>query len=58
MTCAACAARVQKKLNRLDGVTASVSFATERARITAPPGVTPQALAGVIEAAGYTAALA
>jgi Cu+-exporting ATPase len=58
MTCAACAARVQKKLNKLDGVTASVSFATERARITAPPGVTPQALAGQIEAAGYTAELA
>jgi Cu+-exporting ATPase len=58
MTCAACAARVQKKLNKLDGVTASVSFATERARITAPHGVTPQVLAGAIEAAGYTAELA
>ena len=58
MTCAACAARVQKKLNKLDGVTASVSFATERARITAPHGVTPQALASLIEAAGYTAELA
>jgi heavy metal translocating P-type ATPase len=58
MTCAACAARVQKKLNKLDGVTASVNFATERARITAPQGVTPEALVSAIEAAGYTAELA
>jgi len=58
MTCAACAARVQKKLNKLDGVTATVSFATERARVSVSPGITPRSLAGVIESAGYTAELA
>ena len=39
MTCAACAARVQNKLNKLDGVIATVNLATERARVTAPPSV-------------------
>ena len=39
MTCAACAARVERKLSRLDGVQAAVNFATERASITAPAGV-------------------
>jgi Cu+-exporting ATPase len=58
MTCAACAARVQKKLGKLDGVTASVSFATERASISAPAGITSSALISVIESAGYTAELA
>ena len=58
MTCAACAARVQKKLGKLDGVTASVSFATERARVSAPASITPGALVSVIESAGYTAELA
>ena len=58
MTCAACAARVEKKLNKLDGVTATVSFATERASVSAAPDVTPQALTSVIESAGYTAELA
>ena len=58
MTCAACAARVQKKLSKLDGVTASVSFATERARVSAPASITPEALVSVIESAGYTAELA
>src|ERR1700678_3386161 len=58
MTCAACAARVEKKLNKLDGVTAMVSFATERASVSAAPDVTPQALTSVIESAGYTAELA
>ncbi len=36
MTCASCAARVEKKLNRMDGVTATVNYATEKARITYP----------------------
>jgi P-type Cu+ transporter len=58
MTCAACAARVQSKLSKLDGVTASVNFATERARVTAPVGMTPQTLTSVIVSAGYTAELA
>jgi Cu+-exporting ATPase len=55
MTCAACAARVQAKLNKLDGVTASVNLSTERAWVSAPPGVSARDLAGVVEAAGYTA---
>ena len=57
MTCASCAARVEKKLNRLDGVTAAVNFATETARVTFPAGVSPADLISVVEQAGYTAAL-
>ena len=38
MTCASCANRIERKLNKLDGVTASVNYATERARVTAPAG--------------------
>jgi Cu+-exporting ATPase len=56
MTCASCAARVEKKLNRLDGVTASVNFATERARVVAPPTVTVADLVATVEKTGYTAA--
>jgi Cu+-exporting ATPase len=58
MTCAACAARVQAKLNKLGGVTATVNLATERAHVTAPPQVSPQDLVKVVEAAGYSAELA
>src|ERR1700678_2820993 len=58
MTCAACAARVQTKLNKVDGVAATVNLATERAHITAPPQVSPADLVKVIEAAGYSAQLA
>jgi P-type Cu+ transporter len=58
MTCAACAARVQNKLNRLGGVTAAVNLATERARVKAPPGVTPEKLIETVESAGYSAELA
>ncbi len=58
MTCAACAARVQAKLNKVDGVTATVNFATERARVTAPVQVCAPDLVRVVEAAGYTAELA
>jgi P-type Cu+ transporter len=58
MTCAACAARVQAKLNRVDGVAATVNFATERARVSAPARVTVPDLVRVVEAAGYTAGLA
>jgi cation transport ATPase len=57
MTCAACAARVQGKLNKLEGVTATVNFATGRARVTAPPGATAPDLIRVVAAAGYTAEL-
>jgi Cu+-exporting ATPase len=58
MTCAACAARVQTKLNKLDGVTATVNLATERAHVTAPPQVSPRELVKVVQAAGYSAELA
>jgi P-type Cu+ transporter len=58
MTCAACAARVEAKLNKIDGVTAAVNFATERARVAAPDGVSALDLIAAIEDAGYTAELA
>jgi len=58
MTCAACAARVQNKLNKVDGVAAAVNFATERAHVTAPSGLAAHSLIDVVEAAGYTAELA
>src|SRR4051794_18066748 len=57
MTCASCAARVEKKLNRLDGVTATVNYATEKARVTYADGVTPDDLIATVERTGYTAAL-
>jgi Cu+-exporting ATPase len=57
MTCASCAARIEKKLNKLDGVTATINFATERATVSFPAGVSPQDLITVVEQAGYTAAL-
>jgi P-type Cu+ transporter len=57
MTCASCAARIQKKLNKLDGVTATVNYATEKARVSFPASVSPEDLIRVIEQTGYTAAL-
>jgi Cu+-exporting ATPase len=56
MTCASCAARVEKKLNRLDGVTASVNFATETAHVEYAEPVTVDELIRTVEATGYTAA--
>ncbi|HEX7097391.1 MAG TPA: heavy metal translocating P-type ATPase, partial [Acidimicrobiales bacterium] len=55
MTCASCAARIEKRLNRLDGVEARVNFATETASITADPSVTTDDLIGAVCAIGYTA---
>ncbi|MFD3998453.1 heavy metal translocating P-type ATPase [Streptomyces sp. NPDC058583] len=55
MTCASCAARVEKKLNRLDGVTATVNYATEKARIEHPPEVGVDALIATVVKTGYTA---
>ena len=55
MTCASCAARVEKKLNRLEGVTATVNFATETARVSFPGELTVADLIGVVERAGYSA---
>jgi Cu+-exporting ATPase len=57
MTCASCANRIERKLNKLDGVTATVNYATEKARVEAPAGVDPAALVAQVEAAGYTAEL-
>jgi Cu+-exporting ATPase len=58
MTCASCAARVEKRLNRLDGVQASVNYATERATVTVAPGAaTPEDLVAAVEQAGYGAVL-
>nr|WP_058047792.1 heavy metal translocating P-type ATPase [Streptomyces roseifaciens] len=57
MTCAACVARVEKKLGRLDGVSATVNLATGRARVSHPAEVTPAELMAVVEGAGFTAAL-
>ena len=53
MTCASCANRIERKLNKLDGVTASVNYATEKASVTHLPGVTHDRLVEVVEAAGY-----
>ncbi len=58
MTCAACATRVQNRLNKMTGVTASVNFASERASVLAPPSLSASEIAAVIKAAGYTAGLA
>ena len=55
MTCAACVARVEKRLARLDGVSAGVNLATGRARVLHPPGVAVQELVAAVERAGYTA---
>ncbi|SDE54392.1 Cu+-exporting ATPase [Mycolicibacterium neoaurum] len=57
MTCASCAARIEKRLNRIDGVEASVNFATEQARVDYPDTVTPEDLVAAVEATGYTAAV-
>jgi P-type Cu+ transporter len=57
MTCASCAARIEKKLNKLDGVTAIVNLATETARVTFPPAVSTDDLIWVVEKTGYTATI-
>ncbi|HEX4223107.1 MAG TPA: heavy metal translocating P-type ATPase [Pseudonocardiaceae bacterium] len=55
MTCAACAARVERKLNKLDGVTATVNLATERATVDHPASVDVERLIAEVEKAGYQA---
>ncbi|MEV7182473.1 heavy metal translocating P-type ATPase [Kitasatospora sp. NPDC093679] len=57
MTCASCAARIEKKLNRMDGVEATVNFATEKARVDFTDGVTVDDLIATVERTGYTAEL-
>ncbi|WP_395110193.1 heavy metal translocating P-type ATPase [Actinomadura sp. SCN-SB] len=56
MTCASCAARIEKRLNKLDGVNATVNYATEKARVEFPEGVSVDDLIAQVEKAGYTAA--
>ncbi|MFF9377855.1 heavy metal translocating P-type ATPase [Streptomyces griseoluteus] len=55
MTCASCAARVEKKLNRMDGVSATVNYATEKAKVSFGDGVRVADLIAVVEKTGYTA---
>ncbi|MEU4498739.1 heavy metal translocating P-type ATPase [Streptomyces sp. NPDC023998] len=55
MTCASCAARVEKKLNRMDGVSATVNYATEKAKISYPPGLEVSDLIATVVKTGYTA---
>ncbi|WP_143168572.1 heavy metal translocating P-type ATPase [Amycolatopsis australiensis] len=57
MTCASCAARIERKLNKVGGVTATVNYATEKAQVTYPRELTIADLTAVVEAAGYTAKL-
>lgn len=55
MTCASCSARIEKKLNRLDGVEATVNLPLNSARVSAGPGVTDEQLTAAVEKAGYSA---
>ncbi|MCL7381258.1 cation-translocating P-type ATPase [Streptomyces sp. 35G-GA-8] len=57
MTCAACVSRVEKRLAKLEGVTATVNLATGNARVSHPPDITPEVLVATVERAGYTAQL-
>lgn len=57
MTCASCAMRIEKKLNKLEGVTATVNYATEKAKVSAPADFDPAVLIAEVEKTGYTAAL-
>ena len=57
MTCSSCAGRIERRLNKMDGVTASVNLPLERATVTVPEGVTPDQLIAEVEKAGYSARL-
>ncbi len=57
MTCAACANRIERKLNKLDGVVASVNYATEKAKVSYPGSLSTDDLVATVEQAGYGAAL-
>ncbi|WP_251443580.1 cation-translocating P-type ATPase [Microbacterium sp. USTB-Y] len=57
MTCASCANRIEKTLNRIDGVTATVNYATEKARVDLPDGFDPATLIAQVEDIGYSAVL-
>ena len=57
MTCASCANRIERRLNKLDGVDATVNYATEKAKVTYPAGLGPEDLVATVEQAGYHAIL-
>jgi P-type Cu+ transporter len=57
MTCASCANRIERKLNKLDGVVATVNYATEKAKVTYPERLSAEDLIGTVRQAGYDAAL-
>ncbi len=57
MTCASCANRIERKLNKLDGVTATVNYATEKAKVAFPADLPPEQLLTTVEQAGYAATL-
>ena len=57
MTCASCAMRIEKKLNRIDGVTATVNYATEKAQVVVDGPLDPALLITAVENAGYTASV-
>lgn len=57
MMCASCAMRIDKRLNKLDGVSATVNYATEQAKGTVTDDVTTDKLVSAVEAVGYSAAL-
>ena len=57
MTCASCANRIERKLNKLDGVTASVNYSTEKARVDFPETISPEQLLETVSQAGYAASL-
>jgi Cu+-exporting ATPase len=57
MTCASCANRVERKLNKIEGVTATVNYATEKAKVTFPATLTTDDLVATVESAGYGAIL-
>lgn len=57
MTCASCAHRIERRLNKIDGVAATVNYATEKASVEYDAGLTPADLIATVEAAGYRAAL-
>ena len=57
MTCASCANRIERKLNKIDGVVATVNYATEKAKVVFPEDLDPVELVKTVESAGYSAAL-
>src|ERR1043165_6839667 len=57
MTCASCANRIERKLNKMDGVTATVNYATAKAKVTYAADIAPEELVSTVEKTGYGAAL-